>query len=112
MTDINKIHDAMKVLKEECNMHKECRDCIFCTTQNKSCMLLEKEPDKWEEDEVVTPQKAYELGKLDALNKVKEEIKNSIVHSPYFNTTKACCGVRDDVMQIFDKHIRKIEEEE
>ena len=56
--------------------------------------------------------KAYELGKLDALNEIKEEIKNCIVHSPYFHTTSDCCHVRDDVMQIFDKHITKIEEDE
>lgn len=54
----------------------------------------------------------YKLGKLDALNEIKEEIKNSIVHSPYFYTTKDCCGVWDDVMKIFDKHITKLEEDE
>lgn len=54
----------------------------------------------------------YKLGKLDALNELKEEIKNCIVHSPYFYTTKDCCHVRDDVMQIIDKHITKIEEDE
>ena len=59
----------------------------------------------------MTTQKAYELGKLDALNEIKEEIKNCIVRSPYFHTTKDCCRVRDDVMQIFDKHITKIEED-
>jgi len=68
-------------------------------------------PQESYEENIVTPQKAYKLGKLDALNEIKEEIKNCIVHSPYFNTTKACCGVRDDVMQIFDKHITKIAEE-
>ena len=53
---------------------------------------------------------AYKLGKLDALNEIKEEIKNYIVHSPYFHTTRECCKVRDDVMQIFNKHIGKIDE--
>ena len=56
----------------------------------------------------MTTQKAYELGKLGALNEIKEEIKNCIIHSPYFHTTRECCHVRDDVMQIFDKHITKI----
>lgn len=60
----------------------------------------------------MTTKKSYELGKLDALNEIKEEISNYIVHSPYFHTTRECCGVRDDVRQIFDKHITKIEEVE
>lgn len=55
--------------------------------------------------------KYYELGKLDALNEIKEEIKNCIVHSPYFYTANNCCKVRDDVMKIFDKHITKLEED-
>lgn len=39
---------------------------------------------------------------------LQEEVKNCIVHSPYFNTTRECCKIRDDVMNVFDKHIRKI----
>lgn len=53
-----------------------------------------------------------EYEKFGSLNEIKEEVKNCIVHSPFFNTTQACCKVRDDVMQIFDKYIRKIEEVE
>lgn len=46
---------------------------------------------------------------LDAL---KEEVKDCIVHSPYFHTTSDCCHVRDDVMLIFDRHIAEMEEDE
>lgn len=54
MKDINKIRDAMKVLKEECKMCKACQDCIFYEdkTENFHCYLT-KEPASWEEDEIV-----------------------------------------------------------
>lgn len=52
--DINKIRDAMKVLKEKCKMNKACQDCIFYEdkTENFHCYLT-KEPASWEEDEIV-----------------------------------------------------------
>lgn len=71
----------------------------------------EIETDSEEVEKAVTTKEAYKLGKLDALNEIKEEIKNCIVHSPYFKMTSDCCHVRDNVMQIFNKHITKIEEE-
>lgn len=54
MMDINKIHDAMKVLKEECKMNKACQDCVFYEdkTENFHCYLT-KEPASWEEDEIL-----------------------------------------------------------
>ena len=51
--DINKIRESMKVLKDECKKYKKCEDCTLNDPQNKSCVLLEKEPDKWEEDKIV-----------------------------------------------------------
>ena len=52
--DINKIHDAMKVLKDECKKYKACSDCTFYDPQNDnhSC-YLEKAPDGWNEDEII-----------------------------------------------------------
>ena len=51
--DINKIHDAMKVLKDECNKYSSCKDCIFHVPSNDiECHLL-KEPASWEEDKIV-----------------------------------------------------------
>lgn len=53
--DINKIHDAMKVLKEECKKYKQCEDCIFFNNQNDAYTrcYLGNEPDRWEEDKIV-----------------------------------------------------------
>lgn len=52
--DINEIHDAMKVLKEECKKYAHCEECIFFDNQNDpSKCHLEKEPDHWEEDKIV-----------------------------------------------------------
>lgn len=52
--DINKIHDAMKVLKDECKKYKECKDCVFYDTQNESTSCcLENTPASWEEDKIV-----------------------------------------------------------
>lgn len=52
--DINKIHESMKVLKEECKKYKECKDCIFFNnSENESACYLDREPDKWEEDKIV-----------------------------------------------------------
>jgi len=51
--DINKIRESMKVLKDECKKYKKCEDCTLNDPQNKSCVLLEKEPDKWEEDKII-----------------------------------------------------------
>lgn len=54
MTDINKIHDAMKVLKEECNKYKQCEDCIFFDNQSEHTHChLGNEPDRWKEDKIV-----------------------------------------------------------
>ena len=52
--DINKIRDAMKVLKEECKKYKACEDCIFYETQTENfhCYLT-KEPGSWEEDKIL-----------------------------------------------------------
>lgn len=52
--DINKIHEAMKVLKDECKKYKECKDCVFYDKQNESTSChLEKEPASWEEDKII-----------------------------------------------------------
>ena len=52
--DINKIHDAMKVLKEECKKYKECKDCSFYDIAGGSFKCyLEREPARWEEDKIV-----------------------------------------------------------
>lgn len=52
--DINKIHESMKVLKDECKKYKECKDCIFYDVQNESTRCyLEREPAKWEEDTII-----------------------------------------------------------
>ena len=52
--DIDKIHDAMKVLKEECKKYKQCSDCIFHDTRNENtACYLEKAPDGWNEDEII-----------------------------------------------------------
>lgn len=51
--DIDKIHDAMKVLKDECKKYKKCEDCIFNDPQNKSCVLLETDPVRWDEEKIV-----------------------------------------------------------
>lgn len=52
--DINKIHDAMKVLKEECKKYAHCSDCVFFDNQNDpSKCHLEGEPARWEEDKIV-----------------------------------------------------------
>lgn len=50
--DINKIHDAMKVLKDECKRYTACKDCVFYDTKNKNSCYLEKVPDTWKEDEI------------------------------------------------------------
>ena len=49
--DINKIRDAMKILKEECNKYSSCNDCIF--HENDIACYLTKEPASWEEDKIV-----------------------------------------------------------
>ena len=52
--DINKIHDAMKVLKEECKKYAHCSDCIFFDNQNDPFKChLDGEPARWEEDKIV-----------------------------------------------------------
>ena len=52
--DINKIHDAMKVLKDECKKYKACSDCTFYNPQNDShSCYLEKAPDGWNEDDII-----------------------------------------------------------
>lgn len=52
--DINKIHESMKVLKDECEKYKECKDCIFYDTQNEnSACYLENAPGSWEVDKIV-----------------------------------------------------------
>jgi DNA-directed RNA polymerase subunit RPC12/RpoP len=51
--DINKIRESMKILKDECKKYKKCEDCTLNDPQNKSCILLEKEPDKWDEEKIV-----------------------------------------------------------
>lgn len=52
--DINKIRDAMKVLKEECKKYAHCEECIFWDAKNDpSKCHLEKEPTRWEEDKIV-----------------------------------------------------------
>lgn len=51
--DINKIRDAMKVLKEECEKYRQCEDCIFFDNQNEyTHCYLGNEPDRWEEDKI------------------------------------------------------------
>ena len=63
--DINKIRDAMKVLKEECKKYKACEDCIFYETQTENfhCYLT-KEPGSWEEDKIL--ENDYTTAKVDA----------------------------------------------
>ena len=53
--DIDKIHEAMKVLKDECKKYKECKDCIFFGIENTegSQCYLEAAPNHWEEDKIV-----------------------------------------------------------
>lgn len=51
--NINKIHDAMKVLKEECKKYKECDDCIFYDTHYDTSCYLNMQPSDWKEDEIV-----------------------------------------------------------
>lgn len=51
--DINKICESMKVLKDECNKYKKCEDCIFNNPKDGSCVLLEKDPCRWEEDKII-----------------------------------------------------------
>lgn len=52
--DINKLHDAMKVLKDECNKYKLCSDCVFYDTNpDGTPCYLEKAPSSWKEDEIV-----------------------------------------------------------
>lgn len=47
MKDINKIRDAMKVLKEECKKYKQCEDCIFYDNQYEPTKCyLGNEPDR------------------------------------------------------------------
>lgn len=54
MMDINKIHDAMKVLKDECKKYKACKDCIFYDSQDEcSPCYLDRDPSSWEEDKIV-----------------------------------------------------------
>lgn len=40
----------------------------------------------------------------DVLDKIKADVEDCITHSRYFTTTKACCGVRDDVLRVIDKY--------
>lgn len=51
--DIDKIREAMKVLKDECKKYKKCEDCTFNNPQNKSCILLETDPARWDEEKIV-----------------------------------------------------------
>lgn len=53
--DINKIHESMKILKEECKKYKECKDCIFWGIENTegSQCYLEAAPNHWEEDKII-----------------------------------------------------------
>ena len=51
--DINKIRDAMKVLKEECKKYSSCNDCIFYVPSNDIRCYLLKEPASWEVDKIV-----------------------------------------------------------
>lgn len=51
---VNEIHDAMKVLKEECKKYTHCSDCIFFDNQSEPTKChLEKDPADWEEDKIV-----------------------------------------------------------
>lgn len=51
--DINKIHDAMKVLKDECKKYKECKDCTFYNNSDGPTCYLEKEPASWDEEKII-----------------------------------------------------------
>lgn len=52
--DINKIHESMKVLKEECKKYKECKDCIFYDNASDTiACYLDRDPASWKEDEII-----------------------------------------------------------
>ena len=51
--DINKIREAMKVLKDECKKYKKCEDCALNDTKNNSCVLLETDPERWDEEKII-----------------------------------------------------------
>jgi len=38
------------------------------------------------------------------LDKLKADVEECIRHSRHFTTTKACCGVRDDVLRVIDEY--------
>lgn len=51
--DIGKIREAMKVLKDECKKYKKCEDCTFNNPKNNSCVLLETDPETWDEEKII-----------------------------------------------------------
>ena len=53
-------------------------------------------------DEVSMMRNAKPLDEL--LDTIKADVEDCIRHSRHFTTTKACCGVRDDVLRVIDKY--------
>lgn len=44
---------------------------------------------------------------MSVIDDLRAEIEDYITHSPYIKSFLDCCRLRDDVMRIFDKHMKE-----